>query len=177
MVYQPIFTEPRRQSEPSRTLSDADFACPIEDRYFEDYTQGAVYEYGYYEVEEAEVVDFARRFDPQSFHIDPDAAANSQFGGLIASGWHVGGMMMRLFADHYLTKVASLASPGLDELRWSAPVRPGDRLKLRTTIVETRLSQSKPDRGLVRTKAELINQEGAVPAMFVAVNFVARRPV
>jgi acyl dehydratase len=177
MAYQPIFTESRHQSEPSRTLSDVDFTSSIEDRYFEDYLPGAVYEYGYYDVEEAEIVDFAQRFDPQPFHTDIDAAATSQFGGLIASGWHVGAMMMRLFADHYLTKVASLASPGLDELRWSAPVRPGDRLKLRTTTIETRLSQSKPDRGLVRTKAELVNQDGAVPASFVAVNFIARRTV
>ncbi|MFD2422738.1 MaoC/PaaZ C-terminal domain-containing protein [Amycolatopsis pigmentata] len=111
-----------------------------------------------------------------SFHTDPEAAARSQFGGLIASGWHVGGIFMRLFADHYLTTVASLASPGLDELRWNAPVRPGDRLRLRTTTVETRLSRSKPDRGLVKTKAELINQHDAVPATIVAVNFIARRP-
>jgi acyl dehydratase len=176
MAYQPIFAEPRHQSEPSRTLSDDDFTVPIEERYFEDYTQGAVYEYGYYEVEEAEIVDFARRFDPQPFHTDPEAAARSQFGGLIASGWHVGSIIMRLFADHYLTRAASLASPGIDELRWSAPVRPGDRLKLCTTIVETRLSRSKPDRGLVRTKAELVNQDGTVPATLVAVNFIARRP-
>ena len=176
MTYQPIFTQPRHQPEPSRTLSDDDFAVPIEDRYFEDYAPGAVYEYGYYAVEQDEVVDFARRFDPQPFHTDPEAAAGSQFGGLIASGWHVGGIFMRLFTDHYLTTVASLASPGLDELRWSAPVRPGDRLKLRTTIVETRLSRSKPDRGLVRTKAELVNQDGVVPATIVAVNFIARRP-
>jgi acyl dehydratase len=80
------------------------------------------------------------------------------------------------FADHYLTTVASLASPGLDELRWSAPVRPGDRLKLRTTTEETRLSRSKPDRGLVRTKAELVNSGDIVPATLVAVNFIARRP-
>ena len=176
MTYQPIITQARRQTDPSRTLSHDDFTVPIGDRYFEDYRQGAVYEYGYYEVEEAEVVDFARRFDPQAFHTDPEAAARSQFGGLIASGWHIGGIFMRLFADHYLTKVASLASPGLDELRWSAPVRPGDRLKLRTTITETRLSQSKPDRGLVRTKAELVNQDDIVPATIVAVNFIARRP-
>jgi len=84
---------------------------------------------------------------------------------------------MRLFADHYLTKVASLASPGVDEMRWSSPVRPGDRLKLRTTTVEARLSRSKPDRGLVRTKAELINQDDAVPTTLIAVNFIACRPL
>lgn len=177
MAYQPIFTGRHHQSEPSRTLSEDDFTVPVEDRYFEDYETGSVYEYGYYEVDEAEVIDFAKRFDPQTFHTDPEAAARTQFGGLIASGWHVGAIFMRLFGDHYLTKAASLASPGVDEMRWSSPVRPGDRLKLRTTTLEARLSRSKPDRGLVRTKAELINQDDAVPTTLIAVNFIACRPL
>lgn len=174
MAYTPIFTNATSQPEPSRVLG-ADFSAPREDRYFEDYREGAVYEYGYYVVDEAEVIEFARRFDPQPFHVDPEAAARTQFGGLIASGWHAGAILMRLLADHYLTTVASLASPGIDELHWNLPVRPGDRLKLRTTTLETRVSRSKPDRGLVRTKGELINQDEAVPLMLIAVNFIARR--
>jgi acyl dehydratase len=161
----------------TRTLSDQDFAVPIDDRYFEDYTPGAVYEYGYITVTEADIRNFARAFDPQPIHVDPDFAARGPFGGLIASGWHTAGIMMRLFADHCLSRVASLASPGIDELRWPAPVRPGDSLKLRATLVEARRSRSKPDRGLVRTKAELINQDGQTVLELTAMNIIrARHP-
>jgi acyl dehydratase len=148
------------EQEPTRTLSEADFAVPPGDRYFEDYQAGAVYEYGYVTVDEDELLAFARRFDPQPMHADPEYAAAGPFGGPIASGWHTCGMFMRLFADHYLSHVASLASPGVDELRWATPVRPGDRLLLRTEITETRRSRSKADRGLVFTYAELLNQDG-----------------
>ena len=116
----------------TRTLSAADFAVPIGDRYFEDYAPGAEYEYGYAEVSEPEIIAFARQFDPQPIHVDPGFAATGPFGGLIASGWHTTGIFMWLFVDHYLSRVASLASPGVDELRWPAPVRPGDSLRLRT---------------------------------------------
>ncbi|MGH3068720.1 MAG: MaoC family dehydratase [Streptosporangiaceae bacterium] len=159
----------------STTLSSDDFRVPIDDRYFEDYPPGAVYEYGYLTVTEAEILEFARRFDPQPIHIDPGFAAAGPFGGLIASGWHTASMMMRLFADHYLSRVASLASPGIDELRWPAPVRPGDQLRLRTTIVEARPSRSKADRGLVRTRGELINQDDRIVLGLVAMNLLARR--
>jgi acyl dehydratase len=158
------------------TLSEEDFAAPIEDRWFEDYEPGAVYEYGYATLTEDELLDYARRFDPQPIHIDPEYAKAGAFGGLIASGWHTSALMMRLLADHYLSKVASLASPGVDELRWPAPVRAGDRLRLRTTIVETRVSRSKPDRGVVRTKAEMLNQDDVVVLSLLAVNMVSRRP-
>ena len=98
----------------TRALGANDFAAPIDDRYFEDYVQGAVYEYGYITVTEAEILDFARAFDPQPIHVDPELAAAGPFHGLIASGWHTAGIMMRLFADHVLSKVASLASmPGI----------------------------------------------------------------
>jgi acyl dehydratase len=157
------------------TLGEADFGVGIDDRYFEDYQVGAVYEYGYATLGEAEIVAFAQRFDPQPMHIDPQFAAAGPFGGLIASGWHTAGVLMRMIADHYLSKVASLASPGIDELRWPAPVRPGDSLKLRTTIVEARISRSKPDRGLVRTHAELLNQHGSVVLSLVAMNLLLRR--
>jgi acyl dehydratase len=160
----------------SKALSE-DFAAPVDDRYFEDYVSGAVYEYGYITVSEAEMLDFARKFDPQPIHVDPEFAARGPFGGLIASGWHTAGIMMRLFADHYLSRVASLASPGLDELRWPAPVRPGDSLRLRATVVEARRSRSKPDRGLVRTQSELINQNDEVVLRVTAMNIIrAREP-
>ncbi len=160
------------------TLSEHDFAVPIDDRYLEDYTPGAVYEYGYITVSEAEILDFAQAFDPQPIHVDPEFAAQGPFGGLIASGWHTAGIMMRLFADHCLSRVASLASPGIDELRWPAPVRPGDSLRLRATLVEVRRSRSKPDRGLVRTRAELINQNDEVVLALTAMNLIrARHPL
>jgi acyl dehydratase len=159
----------------TRTLSDADFTVPIDDRYFEDYTPGAVYEYGYIAVTQDEIREFAQRFDPQPIHTDPDFAVAGPFGGLIASGWHSAGILMRLFADHYLSRVASLASPGVDELRWPTALRPGDSLHLRTTIVEARLSRSKPDRGLVRTRAELMNQDEQSVLRLSALNILRRR--
>jgi len=159
----------------TRTLSTGDFTVPREDRYFEDYLPGAVYEYGHLTVSEAEILEFARRFDPQPIHTDPGFAATGPFGGVIASGWHTASMMMRLFADHYLSRVASLASPGIDELRWPAPVRPGDQLRLRTTIVEARPSRSKPDRGLVRTRGELVNADDRIVLDLVAMNLLGRR--
>ncbi|TDD57636.1 MaoC family dehydratase, partial [Actinomadura rubrisoli] len=132
----------------TRALGD-DFAAPIDARYFEDYATGTTYEYGHVSVTEAEIIEFARRFDPQPIHLDPGFAATGPFKGIIASGWHTGSILMRLFADHVLSRVASLASPGVDELRWPAPVRPGDSLRLRVTVLETRPSRSKPDRGIV----------------------------
>ena len=160
---------------PTRTLGEADFAVPIDSRYFEDYQTGAIYEYGYATVDEEELLAFARRFDPQPIHVDAEFAAGGPFGGLIASGWHTCGIFMRLFADHYLSRVASLASPGIDELRWPAPVRLGDLLRLRTTITETRRSRSKPDRGLVFTHAELLNQEDRVVLSLKAMNMLRLR--
>ncbi len=170
-----LMSEPDTHPGPTRTLSATDFRVPRADRYFEDYQPGAVYEYGYLTVTEADILDFARRFDPQPIHTDPEFAAAGPFEGLIASGWHTASMMMRLFADHYLSRVASLASPGIDELRWPAPVRPGDHLRLRTTIVEARLSRSKPDRGLVRTRGELLNSDDRIVLSLLAMNLLGRR--
>jgi len=170
-------TQPAGPAGSTRTLGDHDFAAPIDDRYFEDYTPGAVYEYGYVTVTEAEILDFARKFDPQPMHTDPEFAAHGPFGGLIASGWHTAGIMMRMFVDHYLSRVASLASPGLDELRWTAPVRPGDSLRLRATVAEARRSRSKPDRGVVRTQSEVINQNDEVVLRVTAMNIIRARQV
>jgi len=151
------------------------FPARREQRWFEDYRPGLVLEFGSAAVDEAEVIEFARRFDPQPFHVDAEAAAQGSFGGLIASGWHTGSLMMRLLVEHYLSPVASLGSPGIDELRWLAPVRPGDTLSVRVTILETRRSQSKPDRGLVRALMEVLNQRGEVVMSMRALNFMLCR--
>ena len=134
------------------------FTTPVENRYFEDYIPGDIHEFGSIVAEEAEMIAFARRFDPQPFHIDPVAAKQSIFGGLIASGWYTAGMAMRLLVDHYISRVASLGSPGVDELRWRKPVRPGDTLSIRITVLESKLSRSKPSRGTIRSYIEVLNQ-------------------
>jgi acyl dehydratase len=150
-------------------------AKPVDQLWFEDYTPGAVFEFGPVAVDEGEVIDFARKFDPQPMHTDPQKAAQGLFGGLIASGWHTAGLMMRLAVDHYLSSVASVASPGVDELRWRAPVRPGDRLRLRVTVLEATRSRSKPDRGMVVSRLEAVNQNGDVVCSFRAMNLLLTR--
>ncbi len=134
------------------------FIVPIEDRYFEDYVVGLVHEFGSITVEEEEIIDFAKRFDPQVFHTDPEVAKKTSFGGLVASGWHTGGLVMRLLVENYFSKVANLSSPGLDEVRWTKPVRPCDELSVRATVQMAKRSQSKPDRGVLRTLIEVMNQ-------------------
>jgi acyl dehydratase len=151
------------------------FAVPVGDRYFEDYTAGTTHEYGGLTVSETEIIDFASQYDPQSFHVDPVAAKDGPFGGLIASGWHTVALMMKLFAEHYLSTVASLGSPGVDELRWLKPVRPGDRLRLRVHVLETRPSRSDPGRGVVRTLAELVDDDGAEVLRVTVVNLLRTR--
>jgi acyl dehydratase len=145
-------------------------------RYFEDYPPGAVFEGGPIMVSEAEILEFARRYDPQAMHTDPEAAARGHFGGLIASGWHTAALTMRLFATHFLSPVSSLASPGIDELRWLAPVRPGDALRLRVTVVEARRSRSKPNQGIVRSLGEVSNQKGEVVMTLRPISFIRCRP-
>ena len=152
-----------------------DFAVPIDQRYFEDYVPGAVFEYGSITLTEGEIVEFAERFDPQFIHTDPRAAADGPFGGLIASGWHTAAVMMRLFVDHYLSHIASLASPGIDELRWSLPVRPGDTLSIRVSVIEANRSRSKPNRGLVRSSVEVLNQDREVVMSLQAMNILGCR--
>lgn len=135
---------------------------PLAERYFEDYRPGEVHEFGDYLVTREEIIDFARRYDPQPFHLDDDAAAESIYGGLISSGWLTCSVLMRMLVDHFISPVASMGSPGIDELRWLKPVRPGDRLRARVTITDTRRSTSKPDRGIVQIRQEAINQDGEV---------------
>jgi acyl dehydratase len=156
-------------------MSAGDFPASIDRRYFEDYEPGAMFEYGTITVDAADVIDFARRFDPQPFHVDAEAAARGPFAGLIASGWHTASLMMRLFVDRYLSSVASLGSPGVDELRWIRPVRPGDALRMRCSVLEARRSRSKPDRGIVRTLVEVLNQHGEVVMSLKALNMLRCR--
>ena len=148
----------------------------MSERYFEDYPPGAVFEGGTVEVSEAEILEFARRYDPQTMHTDPAAAAHGFFGGLIASGWHTAALMIRLFAAHFLSPASSLASPGIDELRWLKPVRPGDVLSLRVTVTEARRSRSKPDQGVVRSLVEVLNQEGEVVMSLKPISLIRCRP-
>jgi acyl dehydratase len=144
-------------------------------RYFEDYVPGSRFDGGPIVVDESEVIAFARRYDPQSFHVDAAAAAGSAFGGLIASGWHTIAMTMRVLVERYLSEASSLGSPGIDELRWLKPVRPGDELSVRVTVLETKRSRGKPDRGLVRSSIEVGNQRGEQVLSMIAMNLVRLR--
>ena len=132
------------------------------ERWFDDFAVGERFEFGSCRVTADEIVEFARRYDPQPFHTDAAAAASSAFGGLVASGWMTAALLMRMMCDHFIAPASALGSPGVDRLRWLQPVRPGDRLRARVTVVETRRSQSRPDRGAVVMRQDLINQDGAI---------------
>ena len=154
---------------------DCDLAVPVTDRYFEDYVPGAVCVFGDIAMTEADILEFARRYDPQPIHAEPDAAKHGPFGGLIASGWHTTACVMRVLVERYLSHVAAIVSPGIDELRWTAPVRPGDMLRVRVTVEGATPSRSKPDRGLVRSFIEALNQRDEVVMSMKAMNFIRRR--
>ncbi len=145
-------------------------------RYFEDYVPGASYDCGSVSFDQAGIIAFATQFDPQPFHIDPEAAAGGPFGGLIASGWHTTAVVMRLLVENYLPPGGSLGGPGVEEIRWPLPVRPGDTVRVRATVLEARKSASRPDRGIVKTTAEAVNQDGQTVLRTTAVNFLAVRP-
>jgi len=144
-------------------------------RFFEHYPEGAVFELGSFTMTEQDIIDFARQFDPQDMHTDPVVAAAGPFGGIIASGWQTIGLMMRLFVERFLPK-NGLASPGIDELRWTHPVFPGDVLSVRVTVTEARLSRTRHDRGLTRNLIEIRNQHGAVVLTMRPMNFIRVRP-
>ena len=156
-------------------MTTTNFATPVNQRYFEDYVSGSTFEYGQISLSADEIIEFAKRFDPQPIHIDPEAAERGPFKGLIASGWHTAGVMMRLLADHFISHVASMASPGVDEIRWMIPVRPGDSLSIRVTVLETKRSRSKPDRGIVRSLVEVMNQNREVVMSLKPVSMVRCR--
>jgi acyl dehydratase len=144
--------------------------------YWEDFTPGRVFEHGSRTLSEEEIIAFAREWDPQRFHTDPVAARQTPYGGVIASGWHTGCVMMRLMCDAYLNESSCIGSPGIDEWRFALPVRPGDALRFRSTVLEARLSGSKPDRGIVKWRWELLNQRDEVVVSQVGAQFFLRRP-
>lgn len=144
--------------------------------YWEDFQAGEVREFGAVTVKREDIIDFASRFDPQPFHLDEAAGRESPYGGLIASGWHTGALAMRMMCDEYLLDAASLGSPGLESLRWTAPVRPGDTLRMRLTVLATRVMKSRPDAGLVDTRWELFNQRDELVLDMRGWGMFARRP-
>ena len=144
--------------------------------YFEDFAPGQDIDLGTRTVTEEEIVAFAREYDPQPFHVDRDAAAHSIYGGVIASGWHTCGMMMRMVVDGLLNRSASMGSPGLDGVRWLAPVRAGDTLNVRYQTVQVKASRSKPDRGVVWSKWVAINQHGQTVCTVEGMGMFGRRP-
>lgn len=146
-------------------------------KYLEDFAAGQVMEFPPRTVSEDEIIAFARAYDPQPFHLDKEAAKQSLFGGLCASGWHTAGLMMRMLVDNMIGKYASMGSPGIDQLRWVKPVFPGDTLHLRGEVLEVKFSQSKPDRGVITTRYEMKNQNGETVLTMQGKGMYARRPV
>ncbi|MDX6439084.1 MAG: hypothetical protein QOF45_1667 [Gaiellaceae bacterium] len=144
-------------------------------RTFEDFAAGQVFELGSRTVSEDDIVAFAREWDPQPFHVDPEAAKDSVFGGLIASGWHTGAMWMRLYVDSFLGAASGQGSTGVEELRWLSPVRPGNTLSGRLTVLEVTPSERRPDRGTVRIRGEMLNQDGVVVMSMVSRGHFGRR--
>ena len=145
-------------------------------RYFEDFSEGQVFELGEDHVSEEEILTFARRFDPQSFHIDPEAARSSLYGGIIASGWQTSSIYMGLMVRGLLQDSSSLGSAGIDELRWLKPVRPGDTLRARLTITSVKPSAKHAGRGTVFTLGELFNQAGERVMFVRSSGMFARQP-
>lgn len=146
----------------------------MDHRYLDDLTPGQRFTSPGLTLTEAEIIDFAWRYDPQPFHLDANAAAESPYGGLIASGFQSLAICFRLFIQSGLLAESSLGSPGIDELRWLAPVRPGDTLHSEIEVLEVRPSKSKPDRGIARLRYHAVNQRGEVVLSFI-VNHLLRR--
>jgi acyl dehydratase len=144
--------------------------------YFEDFEPGQDIDLGTRTVTEDEIVAFARAFDPQPFHVDRAAAAASIYGGVIASGWHTCSMMMRMVVDGLMNRSASMGSPGLEGVRWLAPVRAGDTLNVRYRTTQVKASASKPDRGVVWSKWVAINQHGDTVCTVEGMGMFGRRP-
>lgn len=142
---------------------------------FEDFQPGAAFSLGSYEMTAEEIVDFASRYDPQPFHLDPEAAATSPFGGLIASGWHTASAFMRLYVDEVLADSLSMGSPGVEQLRWRHPVRPGDVLTGRFVVDRVEPPSRRDDRGTVFFRGELANQAGEVVLTMSGRGYFGRR--
>ena len=143
--------------------------------YWEDFTPGRVFETGTRTLSEEDIVRFAREYDPQCYHTDAEAARHSPYGGLIASGWQTCGVTMRLMCDGYLLETSCVGSPGLEELRWLKPVRPGDTLRLRTTVIEATPSAKQANRGTVLFRWETLNQNGDVALSMLGRQLFLRR--
>lgn len=148
----------------------------MDTRYLDDLVAGQRFSSPGLTLTEAEIIDFAWRYDPQSFHLDANAAADSPYGGLIASGFQSLAICFRLFIQSGILAESSLGSPGIDELRWLAPVRPGDTLHSEIEVLEVRPSNSKPDRGIARLKYQAVNQRGEVVLIFIVNHLLRRRP-
>jgi acyl dehydratase len=129
-------------------------------RYFEDFTPGMMIEHGPRRVTREEIVAFAAEFDPQPMHLDEEAARNSILGGLAASGWHTCCLLMRMACDGFVLDSSSMGAPGVDEVKWLKPLRPGTHITLRTTVLETRTSKNRPEMGLVKALMEVLDDEG-----------------
>ena len=145
-------------------------------RYWDDYEVGQHFELGSTSFTADEIVDFARQFDPQGFHVDADAAQQSMFGSLIASGWHVNAKLMRLFVDNYVDHRTALGSPGVDEIRWLKPGRPGDTLTAWVECAAKVPSKSRPEMGVVHEHWQATNQKGELVMTAKGINMVRRRP-
>ncbi|MFZ1908975.1 MAG: MaoC family dehydratase [Burkholderiales bacterium] len=143
--------------------------------YWDDFTPGWTFESDSRSLSAEDIKRFAREYDPQVFHTDEEAAKATPFGGLIASGWQTCGVMMRLMCDGYLVDSACLGSPGLDELRWLKPVRPGDALRLRAEVLEQTPSQKQPNRGTVKFRWEVLNRNDEVVCAIVGRQLFRRR--
>ena len=148
----------------------------MDTRYLDDLTPGQHITTPGLTLTEAEIIDFAWRYDPQPFHLDANAAADSPYGGLIASGFQSLAVCFRLFIQSGILADSSMGSPGIDELRWLAPVRPGDTLHSEIEVIEVRPSSSKPDRGIARLKYQAVNQRGEAVLSFIVIHLLRRRP-
>ncbi len=156
-------------------MNKSNFSSPPQERYLEDYVVGDVHEFGPVTVTQEEIIQSGRKFDPQIFHTDPDRARETVYGGLIASGWHTCSLFMKLFVENYLPIQASLGSPGVDELRWYKPVRPGEDLLLRVTVDKVKPSRSKPDRGVLFSFCEMLDHQIEAVASMMAMNLIRYR--
>lgn len=143
--------------------------------YFEDFPVGEVVEFGNYLVTAEEILEFAREFDPQPFHIDEEVAKASLLRGLSASGWHVCAIIMRMMVDGYYGHTASMGSTGIDEMKWLKPVRPGDRLSCRRTTLEARVSAKRPEMGIVKLRYEIFDAASEKKAEMTGINLVKAR--
>lgn len=144
--------------------------------YFEDIEIGQKMVSKPRQVTKEEIIAFAKKYDPQPFHVDEEAAKNGIYGGLIASGWHTASIMMRMLVETMTGRSAGLGSPGFDDLRWWKPVRPGDTLHMESEVSEKRRSASRPDMGIIRSRVKVINQDGEVVLSFHSIGMYKTRP-